>query len=112
MKINSISNLNFKANKKQEKLNRREYSKKDLLFASGLGVSATYANAISNTNKSLPQAAKKSFKEYFTKENLKTFTKHTANIAIATLIIASIADFIFKDREKAIDAILYASDRE
>jgi len=41
MKINSISNLNFRANKTQEKHNQREYSKGDLLAMSGLAVPIT-----------------------------------------------------------------------
>ena len=69
MKINSISNLNFRANKTQEKHNQREYSKGDLLAMSGLAVAGTYTSALSEANKHIPQNTKKTVKEYFTKEN-------------------------------------------
>ena len=64
MKINSISNYNFRANKAQDNQGTRKFSKGDLLAMSGLAVAGTYTSALSEANKLIPQNTKKTVTGY------------------------------------------------
>ena len=107
MKINSISNCNFKANKNQNPDDKdSKMGHKTYLFLGSLmcvtGIKLSKDTFVQNKPSQEPDL--KTLKEFFTKENLKSTGKTIGTYLGLSLILASVINFIY-DEEKAKELI-------
>lgn len=101
VKINSVSNYNFRANQNQDKKDSKISHKTKLVAGSLVGlVGAKTAKDLYDPTPIVKEPGPKTLKETFTKENLKVATKTSAVYLGLSLVIASLINF-FLDEEKA-----------
>ena len=101
VKINSISNYNFRANQNQDKKDSKIPHKIKLVAGSLIGlVGAKTARDLYDPNPVIKEPELKTLKEMFEKENLKMAGITAGKYLGLSLIIASLINF-FLDEEKA-----------
>ena len=114
MKINSISNYNFRANQKQntDDKNSKLGHKTKLFLGSLISIAgAKLAKDAYFPNEPIKEPDVKTLKEFLTKENLKTVGKTVGTYLGLSLILASVINFIYEEEkaDKVIDKLLITS---